>query len=183
MFFLKLFTLLIVFGITAPYQLHSQGFASPRPMSPDQLKANISKLTKEQYAVTQQDSSEPPYKNAYWNNYTEGIYVDIVSGEPLFNSLDKFDSNTGWPSFIEPISSSNIVLRTDHKLLLPTVEVRSKVANSHLGRLFHDGPTPTGLRYCINSAALRFVPRSRLAQEGYGQFVSLFQKNSIIPNS
>jgi peptide-methionine (R)-S-oxide reductase len=133
------------------------------------------RLSREQYDVTQHEATERPFKNEYWNNHQPGIYVDVVSGEPLFSSLDKFDSGTGWPSFTRPLEPGNITNRTDHRLLFPRTEVRSKLAGSHLGHVFNDGPRPTGLRYCINSAALRFVPAERLAQEGYGRYLPLFQ--------
>ena len=133
------------------------------------------KLTPEQYAVTQKDGTEPPFHNAYWNNHEAGIYVDVVSGEPLFSSLDKFESGTGWPSFTRPLDPSAITTHTDHLLLSARTEVRSRLADSHLGHVFDDGPPPTGLRYCMNSAALRFVPVERLAAEGYGQYARLFQ--------
>jgi methionine-R-sulfoxide reductase len=133
------------------------------------------KLTPTQYEVTQHEGTEPPYRNEYWDNKHPGIYVDVVSGEPLFSSLDKYDSRTGWPSFTRPLEPDNIVTRTDFQLFLPRTEVRSKGAGSHLGHVFDDGPRPTGLRYCMNSAALRFIPVERLEQEGYGQYLSLFQ--------
>ncbi len=133
------------------------------------------RLTREQYQVTQHDGTEPPYRNAYWDNHEPGIYVDVVSGEPLFSSLDKFDSSTGWPSFTRPIDPAAITSRTDHVLFYARTEVRSKLADSHLGHVFNDGPPPTGLRYCMNSAALRFIPVDRLAGEGYGRFLALFQ--------
>lgn len=132
------------------------------------------KLTPEQYHVTQEDGTERPFRNAFWDAHAPGIYVDVVSGEPLFSSTDKFDSGTGWPSFTRPIAPANVVEHTDRKLGMTRTEVRSGAANSHLGHVFDDGPQPTGLRYCINSAALRFVPADKLASEGYGEFASLF---------
>ena len=134
------------------------------------------KLTKLQYEVTRHDETETPFRNEYWDNHEPGIYVDIISGEPLFSSLDKYDSGTGWPSFTKPLEPRNIKTKTDYKLLYPRTEVRSKNADSHLGHLFDDGPRPTGLRYCMNSAAMRFIPVSRLAAEGYGKYLPLFHK-------
>lgn len=134
------------------------------------------KLTPLQYEVTQDESTEPPFKNEYWDNHRDGIYVDVVTGEPLFSSLDKYDSGTGWPSFSKPLVSENITEKRDFKLILPRTEVRSKLGDSHLGHVFDDGPKPTGLRYCMNSAALRFIPVEDLEKEGYGEFSSQFKK-------
>ena len=132
------------------------------------------RLTPEQYHVTQAEGTEPPFRNEYWDNKEPGIYVDVVSGEPLFSSLDKYDSGTGWPSFTKPLDDASIVSHTDFKLILPRTEVRSRLADSHLGHVFNDGPAPTGLRYCLNSASLRFVPVDRLEAEGYREYLALF---------
>jgi len=133
-------------------------------------------LTPLQYQVTQHEATERPFQNEFWNNHEAGIYVDVVSGEPLFSSLDKYDSGTGWPSFTKPLDPANVKTKTDRSLLMERTEVRSTHADSHLGHLFDDGPQPTGLRYCMNSASMRFIPVAKLAEEGYGQYLPQFEK-------
>jgi methionine-R-sulfoxide reductase len=145
---------------------------SERPPDPKALRERLSRL---QYHVTQEGGTEPAFTGEYWDNHREGIYVDVVTGEPLFSSRDKFDSGSGWPSFTRPLAAGNVREVGDKSHGMERVEVRSREADSHLGHVFPDGPRPTGLRYCVNSAALRFVPREDLAKEGYGKYEKLFE--------
>ena len=157
-------------SVSKPDTASYKSFSKP---SEDELRKRLSQL---QYEVTQKEATERAFDNTYWDNKAEGIYVDIVSGEPLFSSADKFRSGTGWPSFTRPISQDYIVTKTDYYLIYPRTEVRSKLADSHLGHVFDDGPKPTGKRYCINSAALRFIPKEKMAEEGYGEFLDRLEK-------
>jgi methionine-R-sulfoxide reductase len=149
-----------------------------KDFTPQKKEQALQKLSAEQRSVTQNDGTETPFHNLYWNNHEAGIYVDVVSGEPLFSSLDKFDSGTGWPSFTRPLDPKAVVQKSDRTLGITRTEIRSRYANSHLGHVFDDGPPPTGLRYCMNSASLRFIPVKNLAKEGYGEYRSRFQSQA-----
>ena len=163
----------ILFGYAQSQKMASEKM-NPTKLVPSNAELHR-KVTKEQYRVTREGATETPFQNAYWDNHQAGIYVDIITGEPLFSSLDKFDSGTGWPSFTKPISKEKVVEKRDSTFGMERTEVRAARSDSHLGHVFDDGPAPTGERYCLNSAALRFIPVGKLREEGYGQYLSLFQ--------
>jgi len=175
--------LALVFVAATPAEPPAAPQAQPKPKGwPVKFEkpkdAELKKtLTPIQYQVTQHEGTEAPFRNEYWDNKKAGLYVDVVSGEPLFSSIDKYDSGTGWPSFTRPLDKKSVHTTTDFKLGMPRTEVRSAVADSHLGHVFPDGPAPTGQRYCMNSASLRFIPVEQLEAEGYGRYLSLFEKD------
>jgi methionine-R-sulfoxide reductase len=167
----------ILFGYAQGQKKQAEIMNSTKPVPSDaELRRQ---LTKDQYHVTRECGTETPFQNAYWDNHQPGIYVDIITGEPLFSSLDKFDSGTGWPSFTKPISEDKVVEKRDSSHGMERTEVRSAKSDSHLGHVFADGPPPTSERYCLNSAALRFIPVEKLKEEGYGQYLSLFQSQQV----
>ena len=169
--------MLAIFAIAAALLILNRAMAqNPDASSKSADDSELrSRLTKEQYYVTKQNGTEAPFRNEYWDNKRAGIYVDVISGEPLFSSLDKFDSGTGWPSFTKPLEKENVIEKTDSSHGMTRIEVRSKKSDAHLGHLFDDGPAPTRMRYCMNSASLRFIPVEKLKEEGYERFLPLFE--------
>ena len=179
----NIFKLIVIFSVAAVgFGSRANAWDAKSFKKPD-AQALKKKLTAEQFDVTQKEGTEAPYHNEFADNHRDGIYVDVVSGEPLFSSKDKFESGTGWPSFTRPINKDNVVNKVDKGLLMERTEVRSKYADSHLGHVFDDGPQPTGLRYCMNSAAMRFIPVSDLKKEGYGEFAAQFETKTKKPST
>lgn len=165
-------SLLFILCLISSLEAFAWSAKTIKKLSKNELKA---KLTELQFDVTQNAATERPFKNEYWKNKEEGLYVDIVSGEPLFSSHDKYDSGTGWPSFTKPLLSESLIEKKDYELGVERTEVRSKIGNSHLGHVFNDGPKPLGLRYCMNSASMRFIPKGNLKEMGYGEFLKYFE--------
>jgi len=166
--------LLVLLSLATVQVALSKDLSQYKKPSQEELKKKLNPL---QFEVTQKEGTEPPFRNEYWNNHKEGIYVDVVSGEPLFSSLDKYESGTGWPSFTKPLDEKFVKSKTDRLLGYERTEIRSAVADSHLGHVFNDGPAPAGKRYCMNSASLKFIPVSELEKAGYGEYAKLFKKN------